>query len=150
MGNCIKVVFIPRQDQRKINVVVYRGGEHKFKASTPVQSITSGPYTGYKLVHNARLYTPWAPDTKLELGEVYHLVPDLASLLGNPLVPSRIVCQEGCKRKKNKVVVTREQLEELLKSANKLWSKENGVGLSGRFRLDPPKWQPSSAIVFEG
>ncbi|KAM1460215.1 hypothetical protein ACFX2I_037063 [Malus domestica] len=96
--------------------------------------------------NNARPYMPLAPDTTLEPGEVYNLVPDLAGLLGNPLVPSKIVRQEGCKRKKIKIVVTREQLE-LLKSATKLRSREDGVRLSGRFRLEPPKWQPSLAIV---
>ncbi|CAN6552600.1 hypothetical protein C1H46_011897 [Malus baccata] len=144
MGNCIN--FMSHPPHEKIKVVIREGGQHKFKSSTPVQAIASSPHTGYKL---AQPHMPLAPDTKLDPVEVYHLVPDLAILLGKALVPSKLVRQEGCKGKKIKIVVTREELKLLLKSANKLRSKENGVRLSGRFGLEPPKWQPCLAIIPE-
>ncbi|CAB4275608.1 unnamed protein product [Prunus armeniaca] len=148
MGNCLHVLCHPPQE--KIKVVIFKGGVREFKASTPIKEITSGPYIGYKLVHHIQPYTPLPPNTKLEPGEVYHIVPNLASL-GKPLVPSKIVHQESCKRQKIKIVVTREQLELLLKSANKFRSpKEIGVQLSGRSGLEgSPKWRPSLAIIPE-
>ncbi|KAB2623720.1 hypothetical protein D8674_039923 [Pyrus ussuriensis x Pyrus communis] len=118
MGNCIN--FMSHPPHGKIKVVIRKGGQRKFKASTPLDPV-----------------------------KVYHVVPDLAILLGKPLVPSKLVRQEGYKRKKIKIVVTREELELLLKSANKPRSKENGVRLSGRFGLEPPKWQPCLAIIPE-
>ncbi|KAK9935859.1 hypothetical protein M0R45_012734 [Rubus argutus] len=144
MGNCICVPF--HQHKEKVKVVVFNGGVEEFSASTTVEEITTGPYIGYKLVHQANPYTPLPPNTKLEPGEVYHLVPTLA-WLNKHLVPSKIAHQEqeSCKRQKVKIVVTREQLELLLNGAKKLRSKEIGsFGLQ-----EPLKWRPSLAIIPE-
>ncbi|KAK2652712.1 hypothetical protein Ddye_012568 [Dipteronia dyeriana] len=74
MGNCIHVVS--DESHQKVRVVTLDGKEKEFKASTPIKRITSGRYSGYKLVHQSEAQLLLPHDTKLEPGEAYYLVPD--------------------------------------------------------------------------
>ncbi|PRQ28217.1 hypothetical protein RchiOBHm_Chr5g0000641 [Rosa chinensis] len=144
MGNCVRVPFHPPQE--KIKVVVFNGGVEEFSAPTTAEEITSGPYTGYKLVHKANPYTPLRPGTKLEPGEVYHLVPNLV-WLNKASVPSKMAHQEqqSGKRQKVRIVVTREQLGLLLNGAKKIRS----LNIGSRGSQEPRKWRPSLAMIPE-
>lgn len=84
--------------KKKIKVLIFNGGEKEFNASTPVEKITSGPYNGFELVHHAQPYSPLPPNTRLEPGEVYYLVP----LLTQPNIT------HGCLRKRPTTKLARE------------------------------------------
>lgn len=148
MGNCIKVLSNPPQE--KIKVVVFNRGVKEFKASTSVKKITSGPYIGFNLVHHTQPHAPLAPNSKLEAGEVYHLVPHLTQP-SKPLVSAKRVMHESCKRQKVKIVVTREQLELLLRSAKKFQSRDIVLGFPESFGFEQrsPRWRPPLATIPE-
>lgn len=149
MGNCIKVLSNPTQE--KIKVVVFNGGVAEFKASTSVKKITSGPYIGFSLVHYTQPHAPLPPNSKLEPGEVYHLVPHLTQP-SKPLVSAKRVKHESCKRQRVKIVVTREQLELLLlRSAKKFQSRDIVLGFPENFGFEerPPKWRLPLATIPE-
>ncbi|KAH7572668.1 hypothetical protein ACOSP7_015885 [Xanthoceras sorbifolium] len=137
MGNCIHVLSDESHHQ-KVRVVTLDGREKQFKASTPIKRITSGRYSGYKLVHQSQPYMPLPLDTKLEPGEAYYLVP-------NPSVSLKKAGQESCKRQRVKIVITRQQLELLLRNANKFQSAR----FSECFKDDFRKWEPSLASIPE-
>lgn len=145
----MKILSYPPQE--KSEVVVFNGGVEKFKASTPVKKITTGPYIGFKLVHHSQPYAPLLPNSKIVPGEVYHLVPRLAQP-SKPLVRAKRIEHESCKRQKVKIVVTREQLEHLLlRSANKLQSRDIIARLQGSFGFEEGslRWRPSLATIPE-
>ncbi|KAL4585350.1 hypothetical protein LXL04_009969 [Taraxacum kok-saghyz] len=125
MGNCINCM----QSQKKISVLVANGGEEKVKALTKVKKITHGPYQGYHLVHYAHPNSPLPPNTKLLPAEVYILVP-----------------RKKREPQKVKIVVTRKQLELLVRDAPKGFhiSKINPL-----FSCRSRKWQPSLATIQE-
>ncbi|KAL7605771.1 hypothetical protein Lser_V15G16779 [Lactuca serriola] len=128
MGNCINCM----QSQKKISVLVSNGGEEKVKALTKVKKLTHGPYPGYNLVHYAHPNSPMPPNAKLLPTEVYILIP-----------------QKEKESQKVKIVVTRKQLELLVRDANKDFkiSKINPVFSWNGVRSQ--KWQPSLATIQE-
>ena len=148
MGNCMDVLLYSRE--KKIKVLIFNGGEKEFNASTPVEMITSGPYNDFKLVHHAQPYSPLPPNTMLEPGEVYYLVPLLAQP-HYPQISSKTADHETCKRRKIKIVVTKKQLDLLLRSTKKFQSEYISVQSLGGFRVGEGyrKWQPSLAIIPE-
>jgi hypothetical protein len=150
MGNCIDVLLHPPEE--KIRVLIFNGGEKEFIASTPVEKITCGPYNGFKLVHHAQPYSPLAPNTRLEPGEVYYLVP-LRPQPHQPSVTSRMADHNSGKGRKVKIVVTKEQLELLLRSTNKFRSSDIAGQILGSTRVGDiegcQKWQPSLATIPE-
>lgn len=97
---------------------------------------------GYKLVHQAKPHLPLHPDTKLVPEEAYYLVPD-------PLVYRKIAGQESCKRQSVKIMITRQQLELLLRNANKFQSAKVSTRFSKSFKDDFQKWGPSLASIPE-
>lgn len=146
MGNCIKVSSQPPQE--KIKVVVFNGGVEEFKASASVEKITSGPYIGFKLVPRAQSYSSLPPNSKLEPS---HLVPCLTQPT-KPFVSPKRANKESFKRQKVKIVMTRDQLELLLRRAKKLQPPRYiAVRMSKSFGFvqASPKWQPSLAIIPE-
>ncbi|KAF3451872.1 hypothetical protein FNV43_RR07968 [Rhamnella rubrinervis] len=148
MGNCIKVLSNPPQE--KIKVAVFNGGVEEFEASTSVK-ITSGPYIGFGLVHHTQPHAPLPPSRKIEPGEVYHLVPQLRQP-SKPLVSAKRVEHESCKRHKVKIVVTREQLEQLLlRSAKKFQSGDIVLRFPESFGFEErsPKWRLLLATIPE-
>ncbi|KAL9361166.1 hypothetical protein Peur_043951 [Populus x canadensis] len=146
MGNCIDVLSYSSAERSK--VLIHNGGEKEFKSSTRVQKITSGRYGGYMLVHSALPYVPLPPDTRLEPGEVYHLMPSL----GQPCrleVSSKLAGQETCASRKVKIVVTRQQLELLLRNSKQFRSKGIAVRFSESFKEGERKWRPSLVTIPE-
>jgi hypothetical protein len=149
MGNCIDVLLHPPEE--KIRVLIFNGGEKEFIASTLVEKITCGPYNGFKLVHHAQPYSPLAPNTRLEPGEVYYLVP-LQPQPHHLSVTSRTANHDTGKRWKVKIVVTKEQLELLLRSTKKFQSSVIAGQILGSSQVDVEgcqKWQPSLATIPE-
>ncbi|KAK7859964.1 hypothetical protein CFP56_000435 [Quercus suber] len=108
MGNCMNVLSYSQK--KKIKVLIFNGGEKEFNASTPVEKITSGPYNGFKLVHHAQPYSPLPPNTRLEPGEVYYLVP-LLTQPNFPWMSSKTANHKTGKRRTIKIVVTKEQFQ---------------------------------------
>ncbi|XP_024932786.3 uncharacterized protein LOC112492764 [Ziziphus jujuba] len=146
MGNCIKVSFRPPQE--KIKAVVFNGEVEEFKASTSVEKITSGPYIGFKLVHRAQPHSSLPPNSKVEPG---HLVPYLTQP-SKPLVSPKRANKESCKRQKVKIVLTRDQLELLLRGAKKLHPPGDiAVQMLKSFGFEEasPIWRPSLATIPE-
>ncbi|KAF5742845.1 hypothetical protein HS088_TW09G00906 [Tripterygium wilfordii] len=145
MGNCIEVQFNSKKEKAK--VFIFNGGEKEFKASTPLKKITSGAYHGYKLVRHSQSYAPLLPTAKLEPGQVYHLVP-------MPLVlvhPSRLLLSSKLANKRQfvKIILTRQQLELLLRNAMDLKGKRVSLGFAGSSREGNQKWKPSLAPITE-
>uniref|UniRef100_A0A6N2K0V4 Uncharacterized protein n=1 Tax=Salix viminalis TaxID=40686 RepID=A0A6N2K0V4_SALVM len=122
MGNCID--FMPCSSGERSKVLIHNGGEKEFKSSTPVKKITSGRFGGYILVNRALPYAPLRADTVVEPGEVYHLMPPLDQ-------PCR---QEACAGRKVKIVVTRQQLELLLRNSKQLKSWRNRCPILRKFQ----------------
>lgn len=152
MGNCIDVLLHPPEE--KIRVLIFNGGEKQFIASTPVEKITCGPYNGFKLVHHAQPYSPLAPNTRLEPGEVYYLVPlQPQPQPHHPPVTSRTDNHDTGKGRKVKIVVTKEQLELLLRSTRTFQSGDIAgkiLGSSGVGDIEGCwKWQPSLTTIPE-
>lgn len=146
MGNCIDVLSYSSAERSK--VLIHNGGEKEFKSSTRVKKITSGRYGGYMLVHSALPYVPLPPDTRLEPGEVYYLMPSL----GQPCrleVSSKLAGQETCASRKVKIVVTRQQLELLLRNSKQFRSKGIAVRFSESFKEGERKWRPSLVTIPE-
>ena len=145
MGNCIHVMsYQPLKEM--VRVVTYNGEVLAFKWSTPVNKIITS--AGYNLVHHSQPFSPLTPKTKLEAGEVYYLVPELVlKVFTSPKVADHDdqICN---KRQKIKIVVTRGQLEFLLKNQSKDFTT---VGLSESFGLEErsPKWRPSLTSIPE-
>lgn len=139
MGNCMNV--LSNEPHQKVGILTLDGKEEQFKASTPIKRITSGRYSGYKLVHHAKPHFPLPHDTKLVPGEAYYLVPD-------PSVHGKVLAQESCKRQKVKIVITRQQLELLLRHAHKLQSAKASP-FSNRCKGYFQKWGPSLASIPE-
>ncbi|EXB29542.1 hypothetical protein L484_010600 [Morus notabilis] len=151
MENCVHI-FLPKLE--KVRVVTYNGEILEFKGLTKVKKITtSGAYKGYNLVHHSQPFSPLSSNAKLEPGEVYYLVPDLA------LICPKVVA-DNCTykiRQKIKIVVTREQLEYLLLrsgSSKQLQSKDVCVRVSESFSgfeegRSPRSWRPSLASIEE-
>ncbi|KDP32905.1 hypothetical protein JCGZ_13686 [Jatropha curcas] len=139
MGNCIDV--LSQEPAEKSTVLVYNGEEKEFKASTQVKKIVSGGYRRYKIVHHALPFSPLPSNTKLEAGELYYLVP--------PFVKPKSASQETHRKQKVKIVLTRQQLQFLLRNAKEFKSKGFTVGFSTSFREENRKWQPSLATIQE-
>ena len=148
MGNCIQVSSYESEENAK--VVTYNGEVLEFQASTNAKKVTSGPYSGYNLVHRSRPFSPLPNTTKLDPGEVYYLVPDLAKVLSRKVSLEEQSCGRS---QKIKIVVTREELELLLGSANKQFQiSQDIVGLSSEslgFEEGSPKWRPSLSSIAE-
>lgn len=143
MGNCIgQQQFFANENAR---VFVFNGGEEELKASTPVKEITSGVYQGYNLVHHAQPFMPLPPKAKVEPGEVYYLVPDMVQ----PSSPTKMDGNDGCRPRSIKIVVTKQQLEFLLRSPKRFQPKVvRYVGKCwGKDRAQ--KWRPSLAAIPE-
>ncbi|XP_059636732.1 uncharacterized protein LOC132278846 [Cornus florida] len=145
MGNCIDLML--SQPQKKIRVLILGGGEAVFKASTTVKKITSGLYHGYKLVHHAQPYLPLPPDAKLEVGEVYYLVPELRQHFSPPLY-QKVVDESSRRRWKVKIVLTRQQLELMLRSGKKFQFKQK-IAQSSWLKEECEKWRPLLATIPE-
>lgn len=144
MGNCIF-----RSSAEKVRVIVYGGEELEFKSSIKVRTIISGSYQGYSLVHKTLPYAALPPNTKLEPGEVYYLMPPL-SQSSSPKVSSKLANEETCgKKKKLKIVLTRQQLELLLRNSSQLKSKGIAIRLSDGLGNGDCKWHPSLAAIPE-
>ncbi|KAK3218793.1 hypothetical protein Dsin_012763 [Dipteronia sinensis] len=118
-------LLLPHDTHQKVRVVTLDGKEKQFKASTAIKRITSGRYSGYRLVHQSQPQLLLPPDTKLEPGEAYYLVSD-------PSVFRKTSGQESCKTQRVKIVISRQQLELLLRN-------------SESFR----RWEPSLASIPE-
>ncbi|CAK7323310.1 unnamed protein product [Dovyalis caffra] len=146
MGNCIDVLCYSSAEKSK--VLIHNGGEKEFKASTRIRKITSGRYCGHMLVHSALPYAPLPPETRLEPGEVYYLVPPLDQPCRLE-VSSKLAGQETCTGRKVKIVVTRQQLELLLRSSKQLKSKGITVRISESFKEGDRKWQPTLVTIPE-
>lgn len=145
MGNCIDVMC--HQPAEKSRVIMFNGEEKEFKASTTVKNITSGRYRGLKIVHHALPLSPLPPNAKLEPGELYYLVPPLVKPKSLK-VSSKLANQATCTKKKVKIVLTRQQLDLLLRNAE-FKSKGVAVQFSGSFSEPSRKWQPSLATIQE-
>ncbi|KAB1221694.1 hypothetical protein CJ030_MR2G006274 [Morella rubra] len=148
MGNCADVMLRPTEE--KIRVLVFNEGEKEFSARTPVEKITCGPYSGFKLVHHSQPDSPLLPDARLQPGELYYLVP-LQAQPHHPPIPSRTANQETGKQKKVKIVVTKGQLELLLRSTDKFKSKDIAIHCLGSFQVGEGrrKWRPSLTMIPE-
>ena len=147
MGNCMNLVSYSQK--KKIKVLIFNGGDKEFNASTPVEKITSGPYNGFELVHHAQPYSPLPPNTRLEPGEVYYLVP-LLTQPNCPWMSLKTANHKTGKRRTIKIVVTKEQFQLLLRSTEKFLSEEISVRSLGGFRVEGcQKWQPSLATIPE-
>ncbi|KAJ6380642.1 hypothetical protein OIU77_029524 [Salix suchowensis] len=146
MGNCID--FMPCSSAERSKVLIHNGGEKEFKSSTPVKKITSGRYGGYILVNRALPYAPLPPDTVLEPGEVYHLMPPLDQPCRLE-VSSKLTGQEACAGRKVKIVVTRQQLELLLRNSKQLKLRGIAVQFSESFKEGKRKWRPSLVTIPE-
>lgn len=144
MGNCIgQQLFSASQENARI--LVFTGGEEEFKASTQVKEITSGVYHGYNLVHHAQPFLPLPPKAKLEPGEVYYLLPDMMKLCRRLKMDGNDNCRSGSM----KIVVTKQQLEFLLKSRKKFQPKVVRYVRKRRRKDRAGKWQPSLATIPE-
>nr|CAN63130.1 hypothetical protein VITISV_001457 [Vitis vinifera] len=145
MGNCIgQQLFSAPQENARV-LVFNGGGEEEFKASTPVKEIISGIYHGYNLVHYAQPFLPLPPKAKLESGEVYYLVPDMLQ----PCRPLKMGGNDSCRSRSIKIVVTKQQLEFLLRSRKKFQPKVvRHVGKCWG-KDGAQKWQPSLATIPE-
>ncbi|PON38126.1 hypothetical protein PanWU01x14_314960 [Parasponia andersonii] len=154
MGNCIHVMSSYEPLKEMVRVVSYNGKVHEFKGSTPVNKITSlRPYIGYNLVHHSQPFSPLPPKTKLEAGEVYHLVPDLVlKVLNSPKVADEDHQDQSPNKRQNiKMVVTKEQLKFLLQHCQHndfacgLSESTEGFGSEG----GSPRWRPSLTSIEE-
>ncbi|KAG6695583.1 hypothetical protein I3842_09G105200 [Carya illinoinensis] len=105
MGNCIDVLM--HRPKEKIRVLMSDGGE-EFNAWAAAEKITRGPYNGLKLVDHGEPHSSLPPNTRLEPGEVYYLLP-LQAQPPCPPIPSRTANPKTGKRRKVKIVVTKEQ-----------------------------------------
>ncbi|KAF2288831.1 hypothetical protein GH714_016305 [Hevea brasiliensis] len=125
------------------------GEEKEFKASTLVKKITSGRYRGYKIVPHALPFSALPANTKLELGELYYLMPPLMKKPFSSKDCFKLANQTTRTKQKAKIVLTRQQLELLLRNVE-FMSKGIAVRFSGSFREGYGKWQPSLAAIQEG
>ncbi|KAF9679416.1 hypothetical protein SADUNF_Sadunf06G0012900 [Salix dunnii] len=146
MGNCIDVM--PYSSAERSRVLIHNGGEKEFRSSTPVKKITSGRYGGYILVKRELPYASLPPDTVLEPGEVYYLMPPLDQPYRLE-VSSKLTGQETCAGRKVKIVVTRQQLELLLRNSKQLKLRGIAVQFSESFKEGKRKWQPSLVTIPE-
>ncbi|KAJ8759207.1 hypothetical protein K2173_004645 [Erythroxylum novogranatense] len=135
MGNCIRAPCFSQT--QKSRVLIYNGGEAEFKASTSVENITSGYFSGYVLVHHNLPFAPLPPKTKLEPGEVYYLMPPIKHPVCRQIAASKLGKPETCRKQKLRIVLTRQQLELLLGNDKKCKPKADR------------KWQPSLATIPE-
>lgn len=147
MGNCINLMF--SSPQEKIRVLIYNGGGQEFTASTRVKKIMSGTYRGYKLVHYAQPCSQLPPESKLKPGELYFLMPELPQPCSPP-ASDKMRGNHRCGAQTVKIVVSKQQLGLLLRSARKCQSIGSSViignvGVRGKWR----KWQPSLAVIPE-
>ncbi|KAI3718597.1 hypothetical protein L6452_19475 [Arctium lappa] len=140
MGNCINLMQSP---PKNVRVLVCNGGEEKFKASTKVRKIVCGPYKGYDLVHFAQPNLPLPPNAKLLPAEVYVLIPrkDHLSL--------EVVGHVGRREPlKVKIVVTRKQLEFLVRNAKDFQIGKINPKSSWHIHSSQ-QWRPSLATIQE-
>lgn len=140
MGNCVNCMQSP---QKKISMLVSNGVVENFKVSTKVRKIISGTYRGYDLVHFDQPNIPLSPNTKLLPAEVYILIP-----LEDQLSSEVVEHDDSREPQKVKIVVTRKQLEFLVRNAkdfqiSKINPKSSWHGDGCR------KWQPSLGTIQE-
>ncbi|KAJ0017372.1 hypothetical protein Pint_09454 [Pistacia integerrima] len=147
MGNCIR--GMSDECHEKVRVVSLNGAEKEFKASTPIKRIISGRYQGYKLVQHTKPFSPLPQDSKLEPGGIYYLVPDVPKVPCKPLISIEKAKQEIRKTGKLKIVITKQQLEFLLRNAKKFQSGKLAVRFSESFEQDYRKWYPSLPPIEE-
>lgn len=145
MGNCIHIPFSPSQGE--VRVLIFNGGEKKFRASTPIKKIASGPYSGYKLVHPAQPNSPLPHSAKLIPGEVYYLLPHQKQFDSGFIVP-KMSGKKTSRRQFVKIVLTREQLELLLGNVKEFQSKNVYFRFSENFS-ENQKLKPSLAVIPE-
>ena len=86
--------------KKKTRVPLIEGGEMEFDASVLVEKLNSAS--------SCRSYIPVC--SRLQIGEVYRLVPDMTQSV-EPLVPCRTTDNRKVKTRKVKIVVTKEQLQ---------------------------------------
>ncbi|CAK9156812.1 unnamed protein product [Ilex paraguariensis] len=144
MGNCILLPFSPPKKKTR---VLISDGEEEFIASTNVQKIAAGPYQGYSMVHHAQPYLPLPPKTKLKSEEVYYLIP-CSRQHCSPPASDKMVKDSSFNGRKVRIVVTRKQLELLVRSA-KGFHPRHFEFQSFRARERHQKWQPSLATIQE-
>ncbi|KAI8001459.1 hypothetical protein LOK49_LG09G00058 [Camellia lanceoleosa] len=144
MGNCIHVLL--SSPQKKSKVLIIDGVEEEFKASTLVEKSTSGSYKGYKLAHRAQPDSPLPPKAKLKSGEVNYLVPHLGRPRSPPFL-RKVVVGNSCRGRKVKIVVTKEQLELMVRSVE---CQSRKVAIQSSLgRKECQKWRPSLATIPE-
>lgn len=137
MGNCIdKSHFLPLQ---KIKDFVCCEGED-FNLALPIEKIACGAYEGLKLTSQA--FT--TSSAVLEVGR------------GAPPLPVRVddailKPADLCKLRKATIVVSKEQLELLLRNSKKFGSKGIAVQFSDTFQFDEPcpRWRPALPTIPE-
>ncbi|GJV24549.1 hypothetical protein Tco_1377244 [Tanacetum coccineum] len=143
MGNCINLMQSP---QRKIRVLDSDRGHENFKASTKVKKIISGAYQGYDAVHFANHNLRLLPSAKLLPADVYVLIPRKDQLF------SEVVKHDSARESephKVKIVVTRRQLEFLVRNGKDFQISKINNPKSSRHRDGYRKWHPSLATIQE-
>ena len=113
MGNCINLLFSPEE---KAKVLIFNEGEKEFRASKLVKDVSSGSYHGYELVHYSLPHSPLPPSTDPGPGEAGCLLPHLLQPHHHS-ISLKIIKKESCQRRSIKILVTRQQLEFLLRDA---------------------------------
>ncbi|GAA0151008.1 hypothetical protein LIER_09823 [Lithospermum erythrorhizon] len=126
MGNCIGTFCIP-SIKNNVTILTFDGRKELVQAATEAAYIiNSAPYNqqGFKLVHPSKPKEPLSPDTRLRSGEVYYLIPKEVD---------RVIAKgNGHRGRQVKIVMSRQQLEMLVKNAQ------------GR-----QKWKPSVVTIPE-
>ncbi|OVA02179.1 Protein of unknown function DUF4228 [Macleaya cordata] len=156
MGNCMDLCLSNSYSstEEKIRVLIFNGGEEEFMASTSVeQIITSGPYNGYKLVHNSQPQLPLPADSKLVSGEVYYLLPELpiCNNIIPPISQKFVEDKNICGERSIKIVLTKKQLEELLfrNGVKGLLPTDDEFVASENCHEKSWKWKPALATIPE-
>lgn len=126
MGNCIH--GMSHESDEKVRVVSLNGSEKEFKAS--------GRYHGYKSVQHSKPFSPLPRDSKLEPGGICHLVPDVPKAPCKLSISIEKAKRDVCKTGKLKIMITKQQLELLLRNAKKLPSGKFAVSISESFDQD--------------
>ncbi|KAJ4848917.1 hypothetical protein Tsubulata_025483 [Turnera subulata] len=145
-----KVLVLKRTGKAEGNISILTpdGEEKEFKASTRVRNVTHGRYRGYTLAHSAFPYSPLPTNTRLEPGEVYCLMPPAAKPR-SPANSAKLSEKGTCAPQKVKIVLTRRQLELLLKNSTQFKSKGIAIRCSRSFNDGVRKWKPSLVTIPE-
>ncbi|XWS18090.1 hypothetical protein CRYUN_Cryun32bG0012000 [Craigia yunnanensis] len=145
MGNCRSHLFSPAE---KAKVLIYNEGEKGFRASTLVNEVHCGPYHGYEFVHYSLPQSLLPPNTEPGPGEVGYLLPHLLQP-HHHLISLKIIKIESCQGRSTKILVSRLQLEFLLRDAKMFQSMKIVIGPSGTFKRGDRKWRPSLSAIPE-